>query len=267
MKLSQIHILIATYDNPIGLTRAIHSIIDKYPGAMISVGDSALQLDRKFYKELRAELGEAGMVTRLKVHHLPYKSTLGQAFNELNKRASGKYRLLLTDEDYFTDKTDLEAMIDVMESSKLIGVVSGKIHGVKTEADLGNTTEGGTKYGETKKISRFMLVRGDVRHYLRYDVKSDDPATEFSAQAPKRLPFKIMAVDSIIKSDKDYESEKKTKKSDGDSGGDETERDLSPQAGGSDTEDGSDDTSSSERQDETSEDKATDRRSRRGGAR
>lgn len=264
MKVSSVQFLIVTSGNHAGVTRTIKSIISKYPSATIVVGDSDRQLDRVFYKELRKELQADGMITRLIVQHLPYQSPLGAAFNELLKRTSSTYRVLLTDHDYLTDKTDIESMLAVISSDKKIGVVSGSVN---TPARLEKKSESnGVKYDEVKAVSRFMIVQGDVRHFIRFDEKSDQPESEFSKRAATRLPYKMVQVESVIMSDDKFKDET-TETTDGDGGGETPELDISTEAGGSDTEDGSDDTRASERKNETSEDTVTRRRSSRGGTR
>lgn len=259
VKLSSLQILISTYDNRPGLERLLKSIIKKYPAANVMIGDSSLQLDRRYYKELRSELAEEGLLNRLIIQHLPYKSSLGQSFNELLKRSSGTYRLLLTDEDVFTDKTDLESMLKVISTHK-VGIVGGILNDDKPAAEGKAIDADGVSYHETKRVNRFMMLQRGVTNSLRFDTKSEDPASEFSSQAIKRLPYRLVIVDSAIISNNDIDGETETNETDSDSGGGTTERDLSTDTGGSDTEDGSGDTGASERKDEKSEDTAPRRR-------
>lgn len=269
VRLSEVDFLIATYDNRPGLERLLRSLLEKYPVAKITIGDSSDHLDRAYYKSLRSELAEDGLANRVIIHHLAYKAQPGQIFNELISRTSNKYKLLLTDEDLITDKTDVEAMIRVMRSNKTIGVVGGVINKAKkAEGDSkAMRTDEGDVFNEVKFIERFMMIYKDAAHALRFDTKSDDFAIDFSNKAKTRLPFKMVMSKSVITSNNEYDNEESDEQSDGNSGGADASSDVQTEAGGSDTEGGSDDTSSSSRENETSEDPAVSRRSRRGGAR
>jgi len=191
IRLSDVDFLVSTHSNTTGLERLLLSILNKYPGAKITIADSGAQLDRQYYKKLRLELSEAGMLNRMVIHHIAYKAPLGQAFNELIKVSTGKYRLLLTDEDIFTEDTDVEKMVRVMQSNKSIGVVGGTLDDDTPVIDGREMeTEDGDTFGATKQINRFMMIFTDVKLSLRFDPKSEDFAMEFSNQAKARLPLR-----------------------------------------------------------------------------
>ncbi|QDP67639.1 MAG: hypothetical protein Tp172MES00d2C118482111_33 [Prokaryotic dsDNA virus sp.] len=272
VNLSSVDFLIATYKNRAGLERLLHSILDIYPGAKVTVADSDRHLDRAYYKELRKELGEAGLLNRLKIHHIAYKSPIGHAFNELIKLSGSTYKLLLTDQDIVTKETDVAKMVRVCRSNKTIGVVGGQLNDdkPKSEKEASKTEDGDTFY-TVKFLNRFMLVQGDVRHYHRFNATSDDPFNEFCQKAPTRLPYKLVATNVKLTSNQDYENDDEsetttpeTTTSDSESGGGTTEPDLSSEAGdsgsGDDGDTRGDDTSASERTDEKGQDQSTRRR-------
>jgi len=270
-RLSDLQFFVATNgkDNQDELRQTLTSIIKQYPTASILVGDATTELDRAFYKELRRELTEAGMVNRLVAHHLPYNMSELEVFNKMMGLGAARYALLLTSEDRITEETDVMQMLRIVAEDESVGVITGKINGKGPEIEgRSSKTEDDDRYGPVKTISRFMLIRRDIRHSLRFNVDKDDPLADFMRKAPTAIPYKIVTTDvSIISGYDDINNETETEKSDGDSGGESPERDLSSEAGGSDTENGSDDTSASERKDETSEDPAPRRRSSRGRTR
>ena len=259
VRLSDVDFLIATFDNTPGLKRVLMSILDQYPTAKVTIGDSSERLDRAHYKALRAELSEAGLANRVIVHHLPYRSSQGRVFNKLVSVTSNRYKLLLTDEDIVTSETDVESMIRVIRSNKTIGVVGGHINKKKkTEGRVLKTEEGDT-FIDVKTIDRFMMIYTDVTLSVRFSDTAEDFALDFCTRAGKRLPYKITLTDSTIKSNKDYDNEENDEQSDGKDTGATPGSDVPDPAGGSDAEGGSDLDSSSSRENETGEDPVTSR--------
>lgn len=273
VRISEVDFLISTFRNTQGLERLLYSIIEKYPAACIVIADSDSQLDRAYYKSLRTELIEAGMINRLVVHHIAYKSSLGHSFNELMQVSTAKYCLLLTDKDVITEDTDIEKMVRVLRSNKTLGIVGGSIN--KNSPELTekkpNATEEGDLFTEVKLVSRFMLLKSDVRHSLRFDVSAADFATEFSTQVPRRVPYKMVFTEVDITSGDVNDIDDETKTSDSKSGGESTKHDLSTKTDGAESgagdNNGGDDPSSSIRQDEKSENPAPSRRQGGGSTR
>lgn len=267
VRMSDVNFLVSTYDNRPGLERLLYSILEFYPGAQIVIADSSRQLDRAYYKQLRFDLADAGMLNRLLINHIAFKATQGLSFNELISKSKGKYRLLLTDEDVFTKDTDIEKMVRVMMSNKSIGVVGGSLNKETPEIDGRElSTDDGDTFGGTKVVNRFMLLFADVSLSVRFDPKAEDAALEFSNQAIKRLPFKMVTTKVILTSNKDFDNGEETnEQSDGESSGETPGSSVQTGAGGSDTEGGSADNGSPSRENEKSEDPAPSRRPSRGG--
>jgi len=263
VRLSEVDFLVSTYDNRPGLERLIRSVLELYPTAKITIADSASKLDRAYYKSLRLELDG---VNRMVVHHIAYKASLARAFNELISRTKNKYKLLLSDEDIITDKTDVESMVRVMRSNKVIGVVGGHINKKSKSDDKTLKTDEGDIFTDAKHVSRFMMVFKDVAISLRFNETADDFAVDFSNRAKRRLPYKMAMSGAVITSDKDYNNEETNEQSDGEDTGATPGSDVPDPAGGSDTEGGSDIDSSPSRENETSEDPTPSKRSSRGSA-
>jgi len=267
VRMSEVDFLISTYDNRPGLERLLNSIVETYPQAQIIIADSDRNMDRAYYKQLRAEFAEAGLLNRLVVHHISFKAPQGHSFNELLKLSRSKYRLLLIDEDTLTKETDVEQMIRVIKSNKTIGLVGGALNKTAPVIDgKSMRTEDGDVFGETKQVNRFMLLTSDVTVSLRFDPKSDDPALDFSNQAKKHLPFKMVTTNVVLTSDKDFDNEASDQQSNGDNSGASPGTDAPAETGGSDTEGGSASDSAPIGENEKSEDTAPSKRSRRGSA-
>lgn len=282
VRLSNVDFCVAAMsDSKDGLERLLHSIIDIYPTARIIVADNDLQLDRKYYKQLRKDLGEAGLVNRLQVHHIAYQAGIAESFNRLLSLSRSTYRLLLTDEDVFTAETDVKSMIRTIEANKTVGIVSGVIGDERPTADGKPVGDEDLRYSLTKQATRFMLVQGDVINFLRFDPDHKNPIVDFCTRAAKRLPYKIAISDARITNEviSDDDDENETTGGDDNGGaagtdlpsGDDTGNDGPGDDGdtGEDTgsETAGDDTSVRSGQDEESQDSAPSRRSGGNGTR
>ena len=253
VRLSEVDFLISTYDNRPGLERLLGSILDKYPAAKITIADSDENMDRAYYKALRLELS---LLSRMVVHHLPFKAPLGRVFNKLVDVSNNKYKLLLTDEDVISDETDIEEMVRVMRSNKTIGVVGGHINKKKESEGRKLETDEGDTFVEVKQVSKFMMITSDVKVALRFDDNAPDFALHFSNQAADRLPFKMVMSGSLIKSNKDYGDEETNEQSNGESVGETPGQSVPDTTGGPDAQGGPADNGSPSGQDEASKNPA-----------
>jgi len=253
VRLSEVDFLISTYDNRPGLERLLGSILDKYPAAKITIADSDENMDRAYYKALRLELD---LLSRMVVHHLPFKAPLGRVFNKLVDVSNNKYKLLLTDEDVISDETDIEEMVRVMRSNKTIGVVGGHINKKKESEGRKLETDEGDTFVEVKQVSKFMMITSDVKVALRFDDNAPDFALHFSNQAADRLPFKMVMSGSLIKSNKDYGDEETNEQSNGESVGETPGQSVPDTTGGPDAQGGPADNGSPSGQDEASKNPA-----------
>jgi hypothetical protein len=194
---------ISTHENKDGLERLLHSIADdkRYAGANIYIADSARQLDRTYYKKLRTELGDAGLITRMKIHHVPYKANLAVSRNYLASVTPSKYKLFLCDEDIITEKTDLFKMIAVLDGNKAIGVVGGAIiTDGKTdfpEGDGKTLEANGVDFQKTPTLNEFVAVKKDLLQYVKYNPDADNPNRVFCSGV-KKAPFEMVVVETSI---------------------------------------------------------------------
>ena len=194
---------ISTHDNTAGLERLLHSIADdkRYAGANIYIADSARQLDRAYYKNLRTQLGEAGLLSRMKIHHIAYKANLATSRNFLAGVSPSKYKLFLTDEDVITKDTDLMSMIAVLDGNKAIGVVGG---GIMTdgkvkmpEGDGKELEANGVAFQKTPTLTEFVVVKRDLLQYVKYNPDAENPHREFCSKV-KAAPFEMVVVETGI---------------------------------------------------------------------
>jgi hypothetical protein len=264
---------ISTHENKDGLERLLHSIADdkRYAGANIYIADSARQLDRTYYKKLRTQLGEAGLITRMKIHHVPYKANLAVSRNYLASVSPSKYKLFLCDEDIITKKTDLFKMIAVLDGNKAIGVVGGAIiTDGKTdfpEGDGKTLEANGVNFQKTPTLNEFVIVKKDLLKYVRYNPDSENPHRTFCSEV-KRAPFEMVVVETSIKrvalenNNQNNNDESENKAPDGAGNGSPSKSTIQSENGG----DAGGGNSSPGRKDEESKDKPTGGRQGRSGA-
>lgn len=200
--ITSVDFCIHTHENKDGLERLLHSIAsdERYRGARIYIADSSKSLDRGYYKEVRKELGDAGLLNRLTIHQVPYKANLAVVRNFFLSATKSKYKLFLSDTDVVVEKTDVFAMMTVMEGNEAVGIVGGGIKtGEKTdmpEADGSPMEQDGVKFGKTGQINDFILFRNDIKHALRYDVNAENPSVAF-CNAMKRAPYQMVVVSDV----------------------------------------------------------------------
>ena len=213
-QLRHVDFCISTFENSEGLEQLLHSLADdsRFAGARIYIADSSRQLDRSYYKTLRTELGEAGLLNRLTIHHVAYKANLAESRNFLVNNSKSKYKLFLTDSDVVTEKTDILKMVSILDGNKAVGVVGGGIEGDKGLEHDGKVIEqNGVKFAKATATSEFILMRADVKNVVRYDPNSENPHRTF-CNAIKTAPYEMVIVDGPeigrLKDNSDSDAEK-----------------------------------------------------------
>lgn len=199
--ISHIEFCIHTEDNRDGLERLLFSIAKHYPGARVLLADSARQLDRAYYKQLRAELSELGALNRMSIHHIGYQVGEARARNFLISQAEQKYLVFFRDTDEVTKETDLRLMSAVLDSNKNIGIVCGKAEGAEPKPTGKPMSVGRAAFTEVKNGTPFFMLKNDVTNYIRYNANSERPHTDFFNRMAS-VPFMTVYAPTIsIKTD------------------------------------------------------------------
>lgn len=195
--ISNVELCIHTEDNQKGLEALLDSIVKYYPAANVLIADSARSLDRAYYKQLRRDLEEAGLINRITIHHVGYKVGTAKARNFLIGKSTATYRVFLSDTNVITGKTDLHKLVEVLKANKNIGVACAD-DGSTTPETEGKPmqTEGGVKFAEAKGGTPFMAMKRDVGNYIRYNTNIDDPHVDFFNRMDK-VPFIMVYVPEV----------------------------------------------------------------------
>jgi Glycosyl transferase family 2 len=199
--LKDIDFCVFTQGNRENLERLLNSIAKHYAGAKVYIADSTLDLDRSYYKKLRVELEQAGLINRMVVYQLANKAGAAAARNYLMSNTQNKYKVFFDDTDVLTEKTRIEDMAAVLEAHKTIGVASGTFeegtvrHTPQPDGDE-YTTDGMTVY-KTKEVNRFMVVVRDLQNYIRFDSNAKDYIATFSERMAK-VPYQMVALRGSI---------------------------------------------------------------------
>lgn len=242
--LPDIDFCVSTFENKEGLERLLHSIVDTFKGACIFIADSANQLDRAYYKGLRQELGEAGMLNRMIVHHVGYKKGIAGSRNFLMNNTPNKYKVFLTDTDEVDEDTDIQGMAEILEKHKTIGAVSGSVvkngRTVTPSHDDVKNTINGKEFAMASEVGKFVMVLRELRDSIRYNEGAADPLATFSNQMSK-VPYQVAVLPSSKISEQNENIQepnvpenKEGETSNGDGGGSTTERTVPPADGGRD---------------------------------
>lgn len=206
---------ITTFKRPEALRRLLISIAKWYPMANVYVADQNKVLDRVFYKQLRLDLSEAGLIKRLSVESLPYDCGVSYARNYLVLSTPNKYKLILDDDMEFSRETDIGKMIQIMESNERIGVVGGLVrqlgydmHFEFTPEKKGDTVfhqtentnwkmHNGIKYRKTGCVLNFALFRKDLFQHIQWDNKLKVSEHLDFYLRMKPVPYMIMYVPGV----------------------------------------------------------------------
>ena len=158
--ITNVDFLITTCNNPEGLTKLVLSIAERYHGAHIYIADTGRELDRRFYKELMAEASKAGLVSRIKAKHLGHNASAARVWSVMFEETPREYKLLLSDSMLFTDLTDINAMVEAMETEPKAVVINGADH------------EGQVGTGYADHVSTFSLIRKEL--FYKYSWQGAD---------------------------------------------------------------------------------------------
>ena len=122
---SDVTFIIKTFKRYEALERLLFSIKKFCPRAKVFIGDdSEKNFNVEYYKNLWNKLD---MFIKPTAYNLPFDSGISYGRNKLVKYAETPYILLLDDDFVFTEKTNIEKMIEIIKTDKNIGIVGGSV--------------------------------------------------------------------------------------------------------------------------------------------
>lgn len=211
---------VTTFMRPKALERLLFSIAEFYPAANVYVADQNKQFDRAFYKKLRSDLYDAGLVKRVSVEYLGYDVGLSAARNHLVLTTPNRYKLILDDDMVFTEATDIGKMVRLLEAHPHAGVVGGLVTQNGTEVHFefniekkgdrlvqvpdGNPVrvfkvgEEEIRYRKTGCVLNFALFRKEVFEYIQWDpALKVTEHTDFYLRM-QEVPYQILYAPDVV---------------------------------------------------------------------
>lgn len=192
--INNVDFLVHTQDNKEGLEQLIVSIAEHYPGANITIADSSKELYRVGYKELNALAIKGGLLNRIRAHHVGHNAGISTIWQRMFMQTPRKYKLTLNDSMLFTEHTDIDAMVELMENVPKVGIVNGV-----DEFNEENT--------EAEHLALFALHRKELYHTHHWH--SPEPYTELFNFFTKRTTWHIYNCGQAVISSSIIENETK----------------------------------------------------------
>ncbi len=215
--LKQVDFLITTFKRRECLERLLFSIAKYYPEANIYVGDQGKIFDAAYYKNLWQRLFEAGLFQKPVAYNLPFDSGLSYGRNFLVKQSPNIFKLILEDDFIFTEKTQIDKMIKLIEISPEIGAVGGLVRqdGIDIHFEHRLVREGqilrhkgdgddwqevtGIRFKETGCVMNFTLFRKEVLADVKWDeaIKIQGEHTDFYLRL-KETPWRVLYTEDVL---------------------------------------------------------------------
>ena len=214
-EIDKIDFLITTFKRKDSLEKLLFSITEFYPNAKITIADQNERFDIPYYKDLWKRVMEKGLIYKPTALGVGYDKGLSFCRNLLVKKTDRPYKLILDDDFVFTERTNIEKFVKIMDSDKLIGIVGGAMEQGKIihfefniEKD-GNTirqvSDGdewfdieNIKVKETGCVLNFVLMRDRVFNYVKWDDELKiTEHTDFYYRM-KETPWKIIYTPDVI---------------------------------------------------------------------
>lgn len=202
------------------LFRCVDSLLKTYPDLKVVICDDGHQNETKkrYYKSLT----DAGH----KVLILSFNSGMTKGRNHIVKNSESKYLLYVDDDFIFSESVNIEALIDVLENEKKVGMVAGRVRNngivddyqgfleIKEESLIQKPlkmsdwlqTSKGTRYKFCDIAFNFYLIRREVFQNVEYDenVKIGCAHSDFFMTV-KKSGWKIaFTPDSVIDHEHDF---------------------------------------------------------------
>ena len=192
-RVDEIDFIITVFERWECLEALMFSIAKYYPQANIFIADQSKKFVVKRYNDLYFKLFEAGLRVKPKAYGLKYDCGLSEARNFLFAHTDRKYKLLLEEDFVFTEKTDIPAMLELMESDPRMGIVGGLViqdgnevkfehYLAKNGRTLHHRASGGynaQEYKLTGCVPNFMLMRANLGVVWDDRIKISGEHTDF----------------------------------------------------------------------------------------
>lgn len=191
--ITDVDFLIHTNSNPEGLEALVLSIAERYSGANITICDSSRALDRTVYKDISIKAAKAGLTSRIKALHVGHNASISYIWNNIFAQTPRKYKLTLSDSMLFTDDTDINAMVAVMEKETNAAVVNG----ADNEGEQGVALAG--------HVSTFALVLKDIFH--KHAWQGVDPYEDLYKYLSERTTWHVYTCAAAVISSSIIENE------------------------------------------------------------
>jgi hypothetical protein len=185
--MSRVDYCITTMNRPHALERLLHSIAAHRPDASIHVADQSESFDPDHYERLAERLGKAGLRERPVVHRLPFDCGVSVARNYLVESTPSEYKLGLDDDFLFTEQTDIDILVRLLDAHPQAGLVAGDVtrggrvryaatrfekHGM-TLCQLADEEpfreHAGIRFKQTDCVPLFTLMRKELFAQVRWD--------------------------------------------------------------------------------------------------
>lgn len=222
--IKDVDLCIFTDGNREGLEKLLYSILRYQKGARIVIADSSIEHDRAYFKDLRNDLIEAGLLNRAIVHQIPYASSEADARNFLMVNTPMMYKVFLKDTDLFTEETNLGEMVHILDNHPAIGLVVGTVDGKAPVKIGGDMDQDGVAFFKTPVCSTFFMARRDLHNFVRWGTAPDIDADYSNCM--KQVPYEMVGVATVAISKQVIDNNAKDEKSNGDSSGGTTKRDI-----------------------------------------
>lgn len=132
---------ITTIDRPRALERMLLSIATHRPEASIHVADQSEAFDAAAHERLAERLAEAGLRHPPTVHRLPFDCGVSAARNHLVESTPSEYKLVVDDDGVFTEHTDVDAMVALLEAVPEAGAIGLTVYGEGGTVSVGTRLE------------------------------------------------------------------------------------------------------------------------------
>jgi GT2 family glycosyltransferase len=178
---------VTTMDRPHAVERLLLSVATHRPEASVHVADQSESVDQASYDRLAGRLEEAGLRERPTIHALPCDCGVSAARNHLIDSTPAEYKLILDDDFVFTERTDVDALVGLLDARPGAGVAGGsvirgdRVRNVGTllrkrgdslhqqEAGGPFDEQAGIRFKRTDCVPMFALMRRALFEHVRWD--------------------------------------------------------------------------------------------------
>lgn len=186
-QINKVDFLITTFKRYESLEKLLFSIAKYYPNAKIYIADQNKRFAVEYYRGLWDRLASNGLINKPTAYGLTYDIGLSYCRNYLVEKTDRIYKLILDDDFVFTEETNIEKFVDILDKEKEAGIVGGAmkqndeiVHfefNLERDGDVLKHVEDGDnwreimeiKVKETECVLNFALIRKEVANVIGWD--------------------------------------------------------------------------------------------------